>query len=104
MCQIYINVLFQHNFNVLESHDGHFRGHKNIVSLRGNRGIWKCMGIICTSAQLNLDPFYKGTRDSSPFSCFLCQTQLDDHIKQTEIHLLEGDVKQITIGDAGVKE
>lgn len=37
------------------------------------------------------------------FSCFLCQTQLIDHIKQIEIQLLAGGHERITFGDNRVK-
>lgn len=44
--------------------------------------------------------------DSFPFSCFSCQTQLNDHIKQIEIHLLEGDMKELLLDvqERGVEE
>lgn len=37
------------------------------------------------------------SRDSSPLSCFSCQTQPNDRIELMEIHLLEGDMPELLL-------
>lgn len=64
------------------------------------------MKAICKTAQLNLSHSIQPRVSKETllhFSCFLCQTQLIDHIKQIEIQLLAGGYESITFGDNRVK-
>lgn len=79
----------------------YFRGHKkkNFYVTIWNQKIYESNLQNCSSQS---EPLYTAATPLH-FSCFLCQTQLIDHIKQIEIQLLAGGHERITFGDNRVK-